>query len=82
MTEDIFYSNQVIYCKANNLPMFAPSSCDHVNPWTLGNTAYKGRIKSQTFGEIMKEVYGDRADVVSISTHVVGCPICGKSWCD
>jgi hypothetical protein len=76
---DTYYENQKVFCKQNNLPMFASSKCDHRYDW-IRDDRYG---KLQTFGEMLVEKYGEKeAFIVSSSSHIISCPACCRSWCD
>jgi len=77
---DVYYENQKLYCKNNNLPMFASKTCNHINSWSF-NKGNEGVL--QTLGESLIDKYGlEEAFKVSAGTHIISCPGCGKSWCD
>jgi hypothetical protein len=79
MSKDIYFKNQSIFCKQNNLPLFASTSCSHMYNWVTGDKY--GNL--QSFGEMLVEKYGDEeAFIISAGTHVISCPSCSKSWCD
>lgn len=76
---DIHYINQVKYCEANKLPMFASARCSHNYAWVF----VKDYGRLQTLGEMLIEKYGEEeAMKIASSTHIISCPICSKSWCD
>ena len=79
MSEDIYFKNQSIFCKQNNLPLFASTSCNHMYDWVTGDKY--GKL--QSFGEMLIEKYGDEdAFIISAGSHVTSCPSCCRSWCD
>lgn len=76
---DPYYENQRVYCKTNNVPLFAYESCNHMYKWvprdTYGHT--------QSLGEMLVQKYGEEeAFKISAGTHIIGCPTCSRSWCD
>lgn len=78
--DDIYYQNQKLFCKTNNLPLFANKTCSHGYRWMQGNPQYN---KSQTLGEMLVAKYGsEKAFIVSSSELITGCPSCGRTWCD
>lgn len=78
--EDIYYENQKLFCKNNNLPLFANSYCSHTYKWMSGKSKYGVR---QSLGEMLVEVYGkEEAFKKSSDELITGCPICGRTWCD
>lgn len=77
--DNIHYDNQRAYCKANSVPMFASSSCNHTYGWVMDDRY--GNL--QTLTEMLIEKYGEEeAFKVASSTHIISCPGCGRSWCD
>ncbi len=77
---NIHFDNQELFCKNNNVPLFAYKSCNHSYPWMENNEKYNNL---QTLSEMLVERYGDEeAFIVSSSTHITSCPICSRSWCD
>jgi hypothetical protein len=81
LVEDLYYENQRIFCEQKKVPLFASRSCDHSYGW---NRERDNHGVLQTLGEILLERYGseDEASRISSSTHITGCPGCGRSWCD
>ena len=78
--EDIYYENQRLFCESSNVPLFASSSCSHQYRWNTNNDSYG---KLQTLGEMLIALHGEeKAFKISSGTHIIGCPICGRSWCD
>lgn len=77
--EDVCYNNQEIFCKENKVPLFAFKTCSHSYSWCKGREYYG---KTQTLGEMLTEMHGERAPIIAASTHITGCPICGRTWCD
>ena len=75
---DVYYQAQKEYCTREKVPMFASSSCNHMERW-IHDDRYG---KLQSLGEIMVEKYGDNALLKASSTHIISCPTCNKSWCD
>ena len=81
MAEDVHYENQRIFCEQNKVPLFAYTHCSHSYPWNIENNNYAVR---QSLGEILLDRYGSEEEAfkTSSSTHITGCPGCGRSWCD
>lgn len=81
ITEDIHFSNQEVYCRENKVPLFAYTHCSHSYPWNRERDNYGIR---QSLGEILLDRYGSEEEAfkMSSSTHITGCPSCGRSWCD
>ena len=78
--KDIHYENQKLFCNNSKVPLFASSSCSHQYRWNVDRDNYG---KLQTLGEMLVEKYGEeKAFKISSDTHITGCPICGRSWCD
>lgn len=78
--EDIHYDNQKIFCEKASVPLFAYKVCSHTYPWMSNSSSYG---KRQTLTEMLIDKYGEEeAFLVSSGTHITGCPICGRSWCD
>lgn len=65
------FNNQEIYCKNNNLPMFANRTCDH----SLSAVRDRHRNSPRDYWLVI-------TDEESMSEHIVSCPICGASFCD
>jgi len=77
---NIHHDNQRVYCINNNVPFFASSSCSHTSKWMIDDDRY---AKEQTLSDMLVQEYGEeKAFVISSSTHITGCPVCGRSWCD
>jgi hypothetical protein len=77
--EDIYYENQRVYCNNNKVPLFAFESCSHRYKW-VGQDIYG---HNQSLGEMLVQKFGeDEAFKISAGTHIIGCPTCGRSWCD
>lgn len=75
---DARFENQRIFCRNHNVPMFANRFCSHDVTWSeLGNgdgSRYEGKNHDIWAAYI--------TDYQSMTTHIVSCPVCGKSFCD
>lgn len=66
---DARYNNQRLYCEKHNVPLFAPQTCSHYVRWG-------------DYHEAPKDIFEVIDDITSMSTHIISCPICHKSFCD
>lgn len=66
---------QVEYCKAHNMPHFAPRSgrC-----WSCDRNTYQSYTRTSQYGERTTGITVEEAG----TTHVVYCPHCNRSYCD
>jgi hypothetical protein len=71
------YENQKVFCEQNKLPLFANRSCSHDVSW--GGDYHD---KPTEFDDMLRDRYGEQAEIISMSQHIISCPVCWKSWCD
>ena len=69
---DARYNNQKIYCKNNNLPMFAGRECSHDVTWGNEKEQYQ---RTNDYWDVI-------TDEQSMGEHIISCPVCHKSFCD